>query len=60
MTPGATRLIPLADGANNVTSLVWKTSNETPALRTVITAVEKHLVDQQPRGRATSPRTDAD
>lgn len=44
LTPRHLRMIPLAEGSDVTTSLVWKSSNETPALRMVIAAVEQHLV----------------
>ena len=43
LTPRRLALVPLAEGADVPTSLVWKTSNDTPALRTVIRAAERHL-----------------
>ena len=43
MTPRNLTLIPLAEGPQVPTSLVWKSSNDTPALRTVIAAAERHL-----------------
>ena len=46
LTPRNLTLIPLAEETDITTSLVWKTSNDTPALRTVITAAERHLVDR--------------
>jgi DNA-binding transcriptional LysR family regulator len=44
LTPRTLTLVPLAEGADVPTSLVWKTVNDTPALRTVIRAVERHLI----------------
>ncbi len=46
LTPRNLALIPLAGEADVTTSLVWKTSNDTPALRTVINAAERYLVDR--------------
>ena len=46
LTPRNLALVPLAEEADITTSLVWKTTNDTPALRTVIRAAEHHLVDQ--------------
>ena len=48
LTPGHLRLIPLAESSDVTTSLVWKAANMTPALRTVIAAVERHLVVEPP------------
>ena len=47
MTPRHLSLIPLAEGSDVAISLVWKLSNETPALRTVIAAVDQHLVKRK-------------
>ena len=47
LTPRHLRMIPLAEGSDVTTSLVWKTANETPALRTVIAAAEEHLMEQR-------------
>ena len=47
LTPRHLRLIPLADGSDVSISLVWRSANETPALRTVITAVQEHLVQRR-------------
>ena len=44
LTPRHLKMIPLAEGSDVTTSLVWKASNETPALRMVIAAVEQYLV----------------
>ena len=44
LTPRTLSLVPLAEGADVPTSLVWKTANDTPALHTVVRAVERHLV----------------
>jgi DNA-binding transcriptional LysR family regulator len=44
LTPRTLRLVPLAEGAAVPISLVWKTTNDTPALRTVLRAAERHLV----------------
>jgi len=44
LTPRTLTLVPLAEGADVPTSAVWKSANDTPALRTVIRAVERHLV----------------
>ena len=46
LTPRNLALIPVAGEADVTTSLVWKTSNDTPALRTVINAAERYLVDR--------------
>jgi DNA-binding transcriptional LysR family regulator len=46
LTPRPLSQIPLAEGSDVITSLVWRSSNETPALRTVIDAVERHLVQR--------------
>ena len=43
LTPRQLALVPLAEGADVPTSLVWKPTNDTPALRTVIRAAERHL-----------------
>ena len=43
LTPRQLTLVPLAEGADVPTSLVWKASNDTPALRIVIRAVAHHL-----------------
>jgi DNA-binding transcriptional LysR family regulator len=45
LTPQHLRLIPLAEGTDIVTSLVWRSANETPALRTVIAAVNRICQD---------------
>jgi DNA-binding transcriptional LysR family regulator len=45
LTPRNLGLVPLAGETEVTTSLVWKTSNDTPALRTVIKAAQRHLVD---------------
>ena len=37
-------LRPLDGDRDSPTSAVWKQSNETPALRTVIAAIDRHLV----------------
>lgn len=37
-------LRPLDGDRRSPTSAVWKQSNETPALRTVIAAIDRHLV----------------
>ena len=47
LTPRHLRLIPLADGSDVTISLVWRSANETPALRTVIAAVQEHLVQRR-------------
>jgi DNA-binding transcriptional LysR family regulator len=60
LTPRHLRMIPLAEGSDVTTSLVWKTSNETPALRTVIAAVEQHLMEQHLVERHRSSSTSAD
>jgi DNA-binding transcriptional LysR family regulator len=44
LTPRSLTLVPLAEGADVPTSLVGKAANDTPALRTVIRAVERHLI----------------
>lgn len=43
-TPRRLRHLPLADGPDIPTSLVWKAGGETPALRTVIRTAERHLL----------------
>ena len=43
LTPRQLTLVPLAEGSDVPTSLVWKAANDTPALRTVIRAAERHL-----------------
>ena len=43
LTPRPLSLVPLAEAADVSTSLVWKATNDTPALRTVIQAAEHHL-----------------
>ncbi len=60
LTPRHLQMIPLAEGSDVTTSLVWKTSNETPALRTVIAAVEQHLMEQHLVERHRSSSTSAD
>ena len=42
-TPRRLALVPLADGPDIPTSVVWKAGSETPALNTVIRAAERHL-----------------
>ena len=59
LTPQHLRLIPLADGSDVTTSMVWRSANETPALRTVIAAAEEHLMQQRatrlaPPGKSTA------
>ena len=44
LTPRSLALVPLAEAADVPTSVVWKAANDTPALRTVLRAVERHLV----------------
>jgi len=44
LTPRQLALVPLVEAADVPTSLVWKAANDTPALRTVIRAVERHLI----------------
>ena len=44
LTPRQLALVPLAEAADVPTSLVWKAANDTAALRTVIRAVERHLI----------------
>jgi DNA-binding transcriptional LysR family regulator len=44
LTPRQLTLVPLAEGADVPTSLVWKAANDTPALRTVIRAAERHVI----------------
>ena len=44
LTPRHLRMIPLAKGSDVTTSLVWKTANESPALNTVIAAIDEHLM----------------
>ena len=51
LTPRTLTLVPLAEGAAVPTSLVWKTANDTPALRTVLRAAERHLVASVERAR---------
>jgi len=43
-TPRRLTHIPLADGPDISTSLIWKAGSETPALRTVIRTAERHLL----------------
>ena len=51
LTPRTLTLVPLEEGAAVPTSLVWKTANDTPALRTVLRAAERHLVASVERAR---------
>ena len=44
LTPRHADARPAGRGADVPTSLVWKSANDTPALRTVIRAVERHLI----------------
>jgi DNA-binding transcriptional LysR family regulator len=46
LTPRNLTLVPLDGGPDVPTSVVWKSTNHTPALVTVIRAVERHLVDR--------------
>jgi DNA-binding transcriptional LysR family regulator len=46
LIPKNLTMVPLADGTDVTTSLVWKSGKETPAMRTVIDAVDRHLVEQ--------------
>lgn len=48
LTPRDLALVPLAGETDITTSLVWKSSNDTPALRTVIGAARRHLVEESP------------
>ena len=50
VTPRRLTHIPLADGPDILTSMVWKAGGETPALHTVIRAAERHLLNRQPLG----------
>jgi DNA-binding transcriptional LysR family regulator len=44
LTPRTLTLVPLAEGTDVPTSLVWKAANDTAALHTVIRPVERHLI----------------
>lgn len=46
LTPQHLALVPLAEGPDVATSMIWKSSNETPALRTVIRAVSRQMVNR--------------
>lgn len=48
LTPRRLVLVPLAESPDVATSLVWRAADEPPALRTVIRAAERHLVDRAP------------
>jgi DNA-binding transcriptional LysR family regulator len=48
LTPRHLTLSPLADGPEIPTSVVWKATNDTPALRTVLRAAERHVVEPPP------------
>jgi len=48
LTPRQLTLVPLVDVGDVPTGLVGKSSNDTPALRTVIRAAERHLAHRPP------------
>jgi DNA-binding transcriptional LysR family regulator len=52
--PHGMTLRPLDDARETPTSAVWKQANETPALRTVIGAIDRHLIDATGAGPAGS------
>jgi DNA-binding transcriptional LysR family regulator len=47
LTPRNLTLVPLDGGPDVPTSVIWKATNHTPAVGTVIRAVERHLVDRR-------------
>lgn len=49
VVPGNMVLRPLDGDRESPTSAVWKQSNETPALRTVIAAIDRHLLSAADR-----------
>jgi DNA-binding transcriptional LysR family regulator len=46
LTPRRLTLVPLAEGPDVATSLVWRDAEEPPALRTVLRAAQRHLVER--------------